>query len=362
LSGPGPAGYRRRLGLLALGILALLIGNVVAQVRLNTWNGEFFDSLERRDLSQFGHQLLIFGGIFAALLVLVVAQTWLQQLSKITLRELITRRLLDGWLAPGRAYRLSTASELGVNPDQRVQEDTRQLVELSTEIGIGLVQSAILLVSFIGVLWGLSSDIGFVILGRAIEIPGFMVWCAAGYALLGSFLTWRVGLPMIGLNDERHAREADFRFALVRVSERAESVALHNGEAGERAALDGPLGIVLHTMRRLSGALSRLTWITSGYGWLALVVPILVAAPGYFAGNLTIGGLMMVVGAFTQVQLSLRYFVDNFPRIADWRAALSGWRPSRTRWTRSSTRTRSWRRSPGATIRAGRRRSSRCRS
>ena len=149
-----------------------------------------------------------------------------------------------------------------------------------------------------------------------------MVWCALRYALIGSLLTWRIGRPLIGMNAELYAREAALRFALVRVNESAESIALCGGEGDERRQLNDNLARVISTMRGLTGALSRLTWITSGYGWIAIIVPILVAAPGYFHGGLTIGGLMMVVGAFNQVQASLRWFVDQFPSIADWRATL----------------------------------------
>ena len=144
-----------------------------------------------------------------------------------------------------------------------------------------------LLVSFIGILWALSSQLVFVFDGHHFTIPGYMVWCAILYALIGSLLTWRVGVPLIGLNAELYAREAELRFALVRVSESAESIALFGGEQDERRQLEGNLDRVITAMRRLSGALSRLTWITSGYGWIAIVVPIVVASPGYFSGGLT---------------------------------------------------------------------------
>jgi vitamin B12/bleomycin/antimicrobial peptide transport system ATP-binding/permease protein len=108
----------------------------------------------------------------------------------------------------------------------------------------------------------------------------------------------------------------------VRISEHADGIVLHGGEADERRLLDQPVNGVVTMMTRLAGALARLTWITSGYGWLAMVVPIVVAAPGYFDGDLSFGTLMMVVGAFNQVQSSLRWFVDNLPQIADWRATL----------------------------------------
>lgn len=312
----------RQLVLLAIGIVIVLVGNMIGQVRLNAWHGDFFDAIDRRGLTAFGQQLVVFLQIVGVLLVLVVAQTWQQEMMKVRLRQWLTHKLLDRWLVRGRAYRMAMTSEFGVNPDQRIQEDTRQLTDFTVELGVGLLQSAMLLVSFIGVLWALSSSVRFEIGGQSIVIPGYMVWCAIGYALLGSGLTLLVGRPLIALNAQRYAREADFRFALVRVSESAESIALYGGEKDERRVLGEALQPVILAMRRLSSSIARLTWITSGYGWLAIVVPILAAAPGYFSGRLSLGELMMVVGAFNQVQQALRWFVDNFPRIADWRAAL----------------------------------------
>lgn len=322
LKGLWRSGYRFGVTLLAGGILLVLIGNMIGQVRLNDWNGAFFDAIAKRNLPALGHQLLIFAGIVAFLLSLVVGQTWMQQMLKVRLREWLTRHLLDEWLARGRAYRLGLAGELGVNPDQRIEEDTRKLTDLSAGLAVGLVQASILLVSFIGILWSLSSNLVFVVAGYHFSIPGYMVWCAIAYAAVGSVMTWRVGLPLIGLNAQLYSREAELRFALVRVSESAESIALYQGEADERRQLEGNVDHVIRTMAKLTGAVSRLTWITSGYGWLAIIVPTLVASPGYFSGTLTLGGLMVVVGAFNQVQASLRWFVDQFPSVADWRATL----------------------------------------
>ncbi|MEE1656846.1 ABC transporter ATP-binding protein/permease [Microvirga sp. CF3062] len=303
-------------------ILVVLIGNMFGQVRLNQWNGAFFDAVEKRNTFAFFDQLLVFLAIIAVLLALVVAQTWLQERLKIRLRERLTHVLLNLWLKPNHAYQLGFMGKNGSQPDQRMQEDCRLFSELSTELGVGMLQALLLLISFIGVLWGLSSPVTFTIAGTAITIPGYMVWVAVGYAGIGSGLTWLVGRPLIRLNTERYAREADLRFALVRVNESAESVALYNGEPDERRSLDEFVEAVLKASRRLSSGLARLTWITSGYGWLAIVVPILAAAPDYFAGRLSFGEMMMVVGAFNQVQSALRYFVDNFPKIADWRSAV----------------------------------------
>ena len=314
--------YRRGLAVLAIALVIVICANAAGQIRLNIWQRAFYDAIEQRYVAAFLTQLLVFAVIAGGLLVLVVTQTWLQAMINVRLREWLTHDLLDEWLTPKRAYLLSFAGQIGVNPDQRIQQDAQHLTDLTTTLAVGLLQSTLLLVSFVGVLWVLSDQVVFDIGERRLAIPGYMVWCALAYSLGGSLLAWRIGRPLVPLNAERYAREADLRSALVRVDEHADGIALHGGEADERRLLDEPVQRVVAIMAQLAGGLARLTWITSGYGWFALVVPIVVAAPGYFQGELTFGGLMMVVGAFNQVQQSLRWFVDNLAQIADWRATL----------------------------------------
>ena len=313
---------RRGLAALTAGLVVVIVSNIAGQIWLNDWQGLFYDALERRDWPSFVHEALRFLMIAGTLLVLVVAQTWSVEMIKIRLRSFLTRELLDNWLVAKRAYLLTFTGETGANPDQRIHEDTRHLAELTADLGASLVQATLLLTSFVGVLWGLSEQVKFEIGGRLVGIPGYMVWCAVGFALAGSALTWIVGRPMVDDNAARYAREAEMRFALVRIGESAEGVTLYGGEADERRTIDGLFERVIGAMRRLASDLARLTWVTSGYGWLALVVPVLVASPGYFSGAMSLGGLMMVVNSFNQVQSSLRWFVDNYPRIADWRATL----------------------------------------
>jgi len=313
---------RNALIALGIGLCAVVGATAVGQVKLNAWNQPFYDALSRKDLRSFLYQLWVFATIAGGLLILNVAQAWLNQMTKLNLREGLTRDLFDHWLAPKRAFRLTTAGEIGVNPDQRVQEDARHLVELSTDLGIGLFQASLLLASFIGVLWFLSSGVTFVVLDRKFAVPGYMVWCALLYAGTASWFSWRVGYPLIGLNAERYGREAELRFGLVRVNERIDAISVYGGEADEKERLHKDLDQVLAIMRRLVTGVTRLTWVTAGYGWFTIVAPIVVAAPGYFAGDLSLGGLMMAVGAFVQVQQALRWFVDNFHTIADWRATL----------------------------------------
>ncbi len=303
--------------------ISLVIGaNAITQVRLNNWQGTIYDAIGQRDVSVFFHEVTIFLMIVSVLLCLGVLQTWLHERMKVRLRRTATYDLLDEWLKPARAFLLPLTGEISINPDQRIQEDTRRLSELSVDLAVGLMQSTLMLLAFVGVLWQLSAQVVFDIQGKQVSIPGYMVWAAIGYALLGSFITWLVGKPLISAHTQLRAAEASFRFDLVRLNESAENIALSRGENIEREMLNGPVDAVLTIMRSIANRLATLTWVTGGYGWLAILAPLLLAAPGYFGGTLSLGGLMMVVGAFYQVQTALRWYVDRFPALAEWRAML----------------------------------------
>ncbi len=315
---------RQRSALLGLaGALLVVVGATAAmQIRLNIWTKAFYDALSHKDMGGFGRQLLVYLFIAGALLVLNVAQRWLNLTMKMKLREGLTRDLIAEWLAPQRAFLIAGAGAIGVNPDQRIHEDANHLSEVSTDLGVGLLQAALLLICFIGVLWGLSRGVVLSFRGAHFVIPGYMVWAALTYAGVASYLSWRAGRPLIPLNAERYARESNLRFALVHANEHGEGIGVYRGEREEKGRLNAELDRLLVILRAIIGVTTRLTWVTAGYGWFTIVAPIIVASPAYFAGNLTFGGLLMAVGAFDQVQQSLRWFVDNVGVIADWRATL----------------------------------------
>lgn len=313
---------RNKLLMLAAGLVAVTAVTAYAQIRLNAWNQPFYDALTRKDVHGFVTQLGVFAVLAGILLVLNVGQMWLNQSTRVMLRQGLAHDLFSAWLKPGRAFRLSSAGTIGRNPDQRLAADAQHLTELTTDLGIGLLQAALLLLSFITVLWGLSQHMVLPLKGHPMHIPGYMVWCALIYAGTASLLSWLVGRPLVTLDAERYAREAELRFGLVHVNEEIEGVTIYGGEADEKDYLNGLFERVLEVSRRIVGATTRLTWVTAGYGWFTIVAPILVAAPSYLASQMTFGELMMAVGAFNQVQTSLRWFIDNFSSIADWRATL----------------------------------------
>jgi putative ATP-binding cassette transporter len=312
----------KTLGWLVAAVLVIVIGTAYGQIVLNRWNKPFFDALSRRDLREFLVQLGIFFLIAGLVLILNVAQRWLVELLKLKLREGLVQDLLRGWMLPRRAFWLAHAGPMGVNPDQRMHEDARKLCDLSADLGIGLLQASILFATFAGVLWILSKGFAIRVGNIDYEVPGFMLWAAIIYAGAGSLLSYWVGRDLINRNAERYAREADLRFSLVRINEHLDGISLAAGEAHERQRVELHLANVLAATRRLVVGLTNLTWVTAGFGWITIVAPILVAAPLYFSGKISFGGLMMAAAAFTQAQSSLRWFVDNFSVIADWRATL----------------------------------------
>jgi putative ATP-binding cassette transporter len=237
-------------------------------------------------------------------------------------RQWLTERLLAGWLDQARHCQLGFVAEGADNADQRIAENLRIATEAAVDFVLGLLNSLVMPVAFVGILWTIAGAL-FVQLGSyQLAVPGHMVWCALLYPLAGSALTWRLGRPLIDINSRRNTAEADFRFALVRVREASESIGLIRGEADERRGLAASFARLSGVLVELFRAQRSLMWLSSAYGSLAMVVPTLVASPRYFSGAITLGGLMQIAAAFQQVQIALNWFVDNFPRIAERRASV----------------------------------------
>lgn len=303
-------------------IVVVIAGTVYGQIRLNQWNKPFFDALSRRDINDFLVQLGVFVIIIGTLLAFNVTQRWSVENLKIQLRRGLVQDLVGHWMMPRRAYWLSHSGPMGVNPDQRMHEDALKFCDLTADLGIGLFQATILFGSFAGILWSLSSDFTMRFGGADYVVPGYMLWAALIYSAVGSLLSFGVGRNLIHRNAERYASEAVLRFSLVRINEHLDAISLAEGEADERRRVEIYLADVLAAVRRLALGLTNLEWVKAGFGWITTVAPILVAAPLYFSGKVSFGGLMMAAAAFTQVESALRWFVDNFSIIADWRAAL----------------------------------------
>ncbi len=314
-------------GLLAA-IVLLNLGAVYMLVQINEWNRVFYDALQNKDAAVFWAQLVRFSYLAFAFIIIVVYRFYLTQLLELRWRAWMTTHYLQRWLSDHAFYKMELARFSGAdnahgtsdNPDQRIQEDINLFTTYSISLSMGLLNAIVTLVSFIGILWTLSGAFAFNFNGSSYSIPGFMVWMALLYCVVGSVITHYIGRPQIKLNFQQQQVEADFRHHMVRVREYSESIALDRGEAVERAQLDTRFSAVLANYLKLIKKQKNLVWFTSFFSQAATVFPFIVAAPRFFSGAIQLGELMQISSAFGRVQDSLSWLVDNYSSLAAWRA------------------------------------------
>ncbi|HYZ30897.1 MAG TPA: ABC transporter ATP-binding protein/permease, partial [Crenalkalicoccus sp.] len=308
----------RRIALgLACAVLVFKLGQVAMQLRINLWQREIFDALERHDGTGFARHAALFLLLALGAMATAVGQLWAQQMLALRWRRWLVEHLQSHYVAGGTAWLLGLLPGSADNPDQRISENTRWATFMAVDLAIGLLHAVLMAVSFIGVLWGLSGSLG---LPFGLALPGHLVFAAALYALAGGLITWAIGRPMVGINIARNQAESDHRFALLRQREHAEGVALLAGGADETRGLHAAFGRVLGVMHGLLRRERQLMWVGSGYGIIAWTLPTLLEAPRFFAGELTLGALMQTSQAFLEVAIALSFFQQAWPRIADWRS------------------------------------------
>ncbi|HEY2621220.1 MAG TPA: ABC transporter ATP-binding protein/permease [Acetobacteraceae bacterium] len=316
---------------LLISILALRLMLVGMTVILSFWNREFFNSLQDKDFTAFWELLFMyrrtpsgfmpgFCEIAAVYILVAVYFTWLSQWLQIRWRRWLTVRFLDEWLADRAYYRISLTTDRAAigtdNPDQRIAEDIRDFIDNTLTLGISLLANIVTLVSFLGILWSLSGN--FTLFG--VEIPGYMVWVALLYAVVGSWLTHLVGRPLAKLRFRQQRVEADFRYSLVRVRENMEGIALYSGESEEKQTLGHRFAGVIGNWWAIMQRTKMLNALTAGYEQVAVVFPFIVAAPRFFSGQIPLGGLTQTAGAFGRVQDALSWFISRYPDLAQWHA------------------------------------------
>ena len=308
-------------GLLVV-VIALTLGLVYLSVLLNRWNNTFYNALQDKNYSVFLTQMVSFAWIAAAYIAVAVYQLYLHQMLEIRWRRWLTGHYLTAWLADSAHYRLQLVAGETDNPDQRIAEDVRLFVSGTLTLVVGGLRAVVTLVSFVIILAGLSGSLTVPLPGGALTVPGYLVWAALIYAVLGTWLTDRLGRPLVRLNFEQQRYEADFRFGLVRLRENAEQVALYRGEAEELNGFRERFGAVVANWWGIMRRQKRLTWFTAGYAQAAVIFPFVVAAPRYFRGEIALGGLVQTATAFGQVQDALSFIITSYTDIAEWRAVV----------------------------------------
>ena len=316
----GPHGDRLAWLLTGTILLTILL-YLAASYGMNVWNRAIFDALERRD----GGTVLYLSLIYVPLLVASVAVMLLQVYARMTTqrrwRAWLNNHLLDRWLKNGRYYQLNLVGGDHQNPEYRIADDVRVATESPVEFATGLLTAVLSAVTFILVLWTIGGALTFTIAGATITIPGFLVVAAMIYAVLASGSMVFIGRRFITVSENKNQAEAEYRYVLTRLRENGESIAVLGGEEEERNAVDGSLTNVLRRWRQICFQTVRTTIISQTSGYIAPVLPIILCAPKFLNGTMTLGQVMQAASAFTIVQAAFNWLVDNYPRLADWTAS-----------------------------------------
>ncbi|MBS0271100.1 MAG: ABC transporter ATP-binding protein/permease [Proteobacteria bacterium] len=307
------------IGLL-MGHLAMMGFFIGLSVWLNYWNNDFYTSIQELNSSAFFYLLGIFSILAAFSIISFMLKSYLLQKLEMRWREWMTQHFIESWTHNRRYYALQLKGDGTDNPDQRIADDISQFIVNTLVLSIGFLQECIMLVSFLGILWGLSGTISFSIVGFHLSIPGYMCWGAILYAIAGTFVSTYLGRPLIRLSYEQQRREANFRYSLMRFRENTEEVALYGGEEKEKGIFKDRFSHIVDNFNVILKRMLKIHSWNTFYGQFNAIFPALLAAPRLFSKQLTFGGFMQTLGAFNQVSSSLSFIITNYPGIASWRA------------------------------------------
>ena len=298
-------------GLLAA-VIAIELAIVGINVLLTQWNARFYNALQDRNWDNFVSEMIFFSVLAAIFIVLAVYQLYLNQWLQIRWRKWMTARYLSEWLHHANHYRMQLQGDAADNPDQRMTDDVKLFVDRTLNIGVGLLSSIVTLASFVVILWGLSNAAPLHMFGKEYDIPGYLVWGALIYSVIGTVLTHLIGWPLVGIDFKQQQYEADFRFNLVRVRENSEQIALLQGDKAERERLMVRFGRVVENWLAIMSRTKKITAFTSSYNQASVIFPYVLVAPAYFAEKIQLGGMMQTASAFSNVQGALSFFVTIY--------------------------------------------------
>lgn len=306
---------------LTIGLLILICVNVGFQYGINVWNRAIFDAIEQRN----ARTIYFLSAVFVPLVLgsgsLVVAQVYLRMTIQRRWRSWLTTSVIARWLANGRYYQLNLVAGDHTNPEARISEDLRIATESPVDFIAGVLNAFLSASTFIVVLWTIGGALTLPIGGSSVTIPGFLVVTAVIYAAITSTSMVVIGRHFVHLSEEKNQAEAEFRYTLTRVRENGESIALLGGEEEERSGIDKTFAYVLGQWALLTGQHMRTALVSQGSSLFAPVVPILLCAPKFLEGSMTLGQVMQAASAFAIVQGAFGWLVDNYPRLAGWNAS-----------------------------------------
>jgi putative ATP-binding cassette transporter len=306
-----------RAWILTAAILFFLLANLGAAIAFNRWNKFFFDALEQKDTRTVvvGLGLVLALALFSA--TFSVGLLHARMRLQVRWREWLTRALIGRWLADRHFYQLTIVHTEADNPEARIAEDGRIAIELLVDFSLGLLNSLLAAVSFIGILW----IVGGSLTVAGYSVPGYMVLACIMYSAITTLSMFLLGRPLVRRVEEKAAGEAQLRYELTRVKDNAENIAMIGGDDDERGRLNMTFSDLVQRWLRMIVWQGRMTWLNGANLVLAPVVPLLLGAPKYLSGDMTLGSLMQAATAFMQVQLALNWLADNAMRLADWFAS-----------------------------------------
>ena len=305
---------------LTIGLFVLVLLTVLAQYGINVWNRAIFDALEQKQASRVLWLAAIFFPLAVATVCVGVVNVYARMSTQRRWRAWLSDHVLDDWLKNGRYYQLNLVSGDHQNPEGRLTDDLRIATDAPVDFAVGVTTASLSAITFIYVLWTIGGALTIPLGGAEVTIPGFLVIAAVLYAVIASSSMTVVGNRFVEVAESKNHAEADYRYQLTRVRENGESIALLGGEGEERAGLDRALVTVLRRWRALCGQHMRATVVSQGSGIIAPVLPIILCAPKYLDGTMSLGEVMQAASAFTIVQAAFNWLVDNYPRLAEWSA------------------------------------------
>jgi putative ATP-binding cassette transporter len=304
----------------SIGLVLLIVGNVAFQYGINVWNRAIFDAIEKRDAASVFHLTGVFFPLAIGSVLLGVAQVYGRMGIQRRWRAWLTNSVVSRWLTNGRYYQLNLVGGDHQNPEYRIAEDLRIATDSPVDFVSGVIAAFLSATTFIIVLWTIGGAMTLSMGGSTITIPGFLVIAAIIYAAIASGSIMVIGRRFAQISEDKNQAEAEYRYALTRVRENGESIALLGGEEEERNGIDKTFGHVLRQWARLAGQHMRTTLVSQGSSLIAPVVPLLLCAPKFLDGSMSLGQVMQAASAFTIVQSAFGWLVDNYPRLADWNA------------------------------------------
>ncbi|QCJ00824.1 ABC transporter ATP-binding protein/permease [Agrobacterium larrymoorei] len=303
-----------------IGLLVLIGLNVCFQYGINVWNRGLFDAIEQRNSANVYYLGSLFPLLVLGSVTLVTSQVYVRMLIQRRWRSWLTKGLIGRWLANGRYYQLNLIDGDHQNPEARISEDMRIATEAPVDFTSGVISAFVSASTFIVVLWTIGGALTVPLGGSTITIPGFLVIAAILYATITSGAIAFIGRNFVRVSETKNQVEAEFRYTLTRVRENGESIALLGGEEEEREDLSRRFANVRQQWRLLANQYMRTTLVSHSSMLIAPVVPVLLCAPKFLDGSMTLGQVMQAASAFTIVQGAFGWLVDNYPRLADWNA------------------------------------------